>query len=1477
MGGHGGEGGDEGTFLVAGHRGKRRHPSEEVKPVRPLSENEVKEPNQLEREEVQEQGQQGDGEDQREPAGVQDQERGRDDGLSQDMATGEDDEAEEGRVAHRAREAQRVSQREKDEHELTHTPFRAWCRSCVRGRAKNTAHTKKTEDEKFEMQVPRISMDYFFASQEDEKANQNPIIAMVDEQTGEKYARAVGQKGLGKENEMDWLIKDMAAELQSWGHTGGEGSRLIMKCDGEKAIGAVRDALGKFLGGRVVPEGPAKGESASNGVIEEAGKTIREFVRVFKEQVEEKASVKMESSDVILLWAVRWAAMNCSRYLVGKDGRTPYERRRGKKCRVPVVCFGETVWYKEIREAKERKEKLLSEWQEGIWLGHARSTNETIIGTEGGAIRAYAILRKTQEERWDADRIKKIKGTPQQPDPSKSSAMIPIKIRLGDQTKAQEEVTEPLRKEHAPRRLKITQKMLERYGYSEGCEGCRYKETGLREQRPHSEACRRRVEAAMEDDEEDKDKKDKRKQRLDTWLAEQVEQNDEHKKQEEAGLEDPIEKGCKKEAHQESEEDKNEAEVDEVGRPEQGPQGAKRCSSSEFNEEEAKGKSSEEEKEKVEGKRSRINQDEHEAKRSRAEKKQEVEEEERHTAKRGNEEQSLEAKRRKAEEKKGNEEEEGDRVKRSGEEQTTEAKRRKGMEDETMGIEEALKIASIEIAEVYSPPRVTEEAKRFGIKSGKAMDLTTGWDFTKEEDREKAFAYVEKEKPTLLIGSPMCTMFSELQKLSKWSEEKQRRWCEAVEHMAFAVKLYRLQLEQGRFFLHEHPEKASSWGLKEIEKLGREVGVSITVIDQCMYGLTTWGMNGKRMKAKKGTKFMTNSKCIGKELQQRCDGQHQHQRLVSGRAAEAARYPPELCRAICRGLMEELRRKEDGIQSLCVVRATDKVVYSATDRNAEHEDEDIGAWDDLSGEILDTQMVKKARLKEIEYVNDKKVWVKVKRSEAQRKGWKVIKGKWIDLNKGDKERPNYRSRYVGKEFNDGDWLGIFAATPPLEGLRLLLSEAATIDEGPKAEEKVVMINDVARAFFEALATRDICVELPDEGMTEDDKKNDMVGKLMLSLYGTRDAAANFQTEVKTFMEAQGFRTGKYNPCTYYHPKKKLKTLVHGDDFTTVGGRSSARWFKEKLEDRFEIKSQVVGRSTGEVREARVLNRIVRVSEHGWELEADQRHVDILVEAMNLKGANGVATPGEEEKEWQRAENEEELDWREAKRFQALAARANYLALDRADLQYPTKEVCRGMARPKIGDMRKLRRLTRYLISAPRLVVSYKWQGRVQEVAGYTDSDWAGCKRTARSTSGGALMCGSHYIRSWSNTQKSITLSSGEAELVALVKTSTEMIGILQLIADWGLECAGRIFADSSAALGVVNRKGNGKLRHVRVGMLWVQEREVRGELNYEKVLGANNPADLMTKHLNHKAMNDHMHFMNLRIRSGRAQSGLTVS
>ena len=68
-----------------------------------------------------------------------------------------------------------------------------------------------------------------------------------------------------------------------------------------------------------------------------------------------------------------------------------------------------------------------------------------------------------------------------------------------------------------------------------------------------------------------------------------------------------------------------------------------------------------------------------------------------------------------------------------------------------------------------------------------------------------------------------------------------------------------------------------------------------------------------------------------------------------------------------------------------------------------------------------------------------------------RNGWKVVQTRWIDINKGDDEKPKYRSIFVGKEFNNEPVEGMFGETPLLEALRYLIHEAATVRSGVEGD------------------------------------------------------------------------------------------------------------------------------------------------------------------------------------------------------------------------------------------------------------------------------------------------------------------------------------------------------------------------------------------------------------------------------------------
>ena len=134
------------------------------------------------------------------------------------------------------------------------------------------------------------------------------------------------------------------------------------------------------------------------------------------------------------------------------------------------------------------------------------------------------------------------------------------------------------------------------------------------------------------------------------------------------------------------------------------------------------------------------------------------------------------------------------------------------------------------------------------------------------------------------------------------------------------------------------------------------------------------------------------------------------------------------------------------------------------------------------------------------------------------------------------------------------------------------------------------------------------------------------------------------------------------------------------------------------------------------------------------------------------------------------------------------------------------------------------------------------------------------------------MRGSHLLKHYSRTQKVVTLSSAEAELGGVVHGASEGLGIQSIARDLGVETTLTLLADSSAAIGICNRSGIGRVRHLAVGQLWVQERIRSKALFLSKVPGDANPADICTKHLGADALRKRVQIAGGVFREGRSSA-----
>jgi hypothetical protein len=190
-------------------------------------------------------------------------------------------------------------------------------------------------------------------------------------------------------------------------------------------------------------------------------------------------------------------------------------------------------------------------------------------------------------------------------------------------------------------------------------------------------------------------------------------------------------------------------------------------------------------------------------------------------------------------------------------------------------------------------------------------------------------------------------------------------------------------------------------------------------------------------------------------------------------------------------------------------------------------------------------------------------------------------------------------------------------------------------------------------------------------------------------------------------------------------------------------------------------------------------------------------------------------------------------------FRAVAARGNYLGPDRMDMQFTSKEASRFTSKPEEQDWSSAKRLARYLEDNKGVVIEHRFQRMPEKVVVWPDTDFAGCKRTRGSVSGSVVMLGNHCVTMHSQTQETIALSSGESEFYEIVKAATLGLGMNGLLDDAGVKVKVKVQAntDSSAAKSIASRRGAGRMRHIEVRELWVQDREATAELSIVKVNG----------------------------------------
>ena len=420
------------------------------------------------------------------------------------------------------------SQKEVEEHYLTHVPYRNWCPHCVRGRGKDLDHRKSTDEDR---RVREFSFDYCFPG--DEKGTKITVLVGKERVTGMTMACVVPMKGTSGQfaamRVIEFIKECGAAETE-----------IVLKTDQEHAIDALMEDVVKTRGEKItLREKSPVGSSGSNGVVERGVQTVEGVIRTMLSALEERIGVKIKAEEKIVTFLAEYAAYLINKREIGKDGKTAYERNKGKKGEVLAVEFGEKLLWK-VRP-KNKMEKLNARWEYGVFVGVKAVSGEIWVATKEGVRAVRSVRRVALEERWKPENKEWVKHVPwnkEGGDPE-ADGDIPEDLQEarpeGQQAESAssggQRVIVVNTREAAPREFYIKLKDLEKHGHTRGCPGCRTMIKGEIRQ-AHTAECRERFRGLMKDEEKVKRTQEKRKE-FEERMEEKEQRKEERKRRKE--------------------------------------------------------------------------------------------------------------------------------------------------------------------------------------------------------------------------------------------------------------------------------------------------------------------------------------------------------------------------------------------------------------------------------------------------------------------------------------------------------------------------------------------------------------------------------------------------------------------------------------------------------------------------------------------------------------------------------------------------------------------------------------------------------------------------------------------------------------------------------------------------------------------------------------------------------------------------------
>ena len=383
--------------------------------------------------------------------------------------------------------------------------------------------------------------------------------------------------------------------------------------------------------------------------------------------------------------------------------------------------------------------------------------------------------------------------------------------------------------------------------------------------------------------------------------------------------------------------------------------------------------------------------------------------------------------------------------------------------------------------------------------------------------------------------------------------------------------------------------------------------------------------------------------------------------------------------------------------------------------------------------------------------------------------------------------------------------------------------------------------DISTAFLNGDLEEEVYIDPPD-GYDSNLKENQVL-KLNKALYGLKQAPRAWNKKLVTTLKKLGLKQCTADNCIFYN--QDVLVAVYVDDLVITGSISNIAKFKENLGKKFKM------------RDLGKLNFIlgIKIEYSNNRMLINQKHyISKMLEEFNLQSCKESDIPLQPNHSLTKELKDEKESLREkvdTTKYRQLIGKLIYLmTCSRPDISYSIGVLSRFMQEPRELHWRCLKRVLKYLKTTQDYSLVFSKSAN-KDLTGFTDSDYAGCIEDRKSTSGYVFKYGECIISWNSSKQKTISLSSTEAEYIGLTLAAKEALWLKYILVELN-RCPNQtvIYCDNQSTMCLAkNPEMHARSKHIDIRYHFIREKLEDKELIIKYQPSEELVADILTKGL----------------------------